>query len=83
MKNVFHNYKLATIFVSVYLLLYTVLHQAGASLKILGAMFLLSPFLVIWMVYTILRYAPYNGKELKEGEEWGYGDKNKDDLSVF
>jgi hypothetical protein len=38
-------------------------------------MFSLSPFLVIWMAYTILKYAPFNGRELKENEEYGYQDK--------
>lgn len=83
MKKFWRNYKLATVAVTTYLVIYTLLHQAGASLQVLGVMFLLSPFLVIWMAYTILRYAPYNGRELDEGEEWGYQDKNKKDLGTF
>jgi hypothetical protein len=82
-RHIWQNHKFATILVTVYLIIYTFLHQSGASLKVLGLMFLMSPFLVIWMAYTILRYAPYNGRELKEDEEWAYGDKNKDDLGVF
>jgi len=38
-------------------------------------MFSISPFLVVWMAYTIIRYGPYNGRELKEDEEYGYQDK--------
>lgn len=82
-KHFWQNHKLATIFVTTYLIIYTLLHQSGASLNVLGIMFLLSPFMVIWMAYTILRYAPYNGRELKEDEEWGYGDKEQDELGTF
>ena len=77
------DHKFATIAVTSYLIIYTFLHHSGASLPVLGTMFLLSPFLVVWMAYTILRYAPFNGRELKEDEEWGYQDKNKDDLGTF
>ena len=57
------NYKFATVFTTLYLVVYTALHQLSAPLPVLGAMFLLSPFFVIWMAYTIIRYAPYNGKK--------------------
>ena len=83
MKRFWQDHKLATIIVTTYLVLYTILHQAGASLNILGAMFAVSPFLVVWMAYTILRYGSYSGRELDEGEEWGYQDKNKNDLGTF
>jgi hypothetical protein len=37
--------------------------------------FTLSPLLVIWLVYSIVRHGEYNGKELKADEEFGYADK--------
>jgi hypothetical protein len=83
MKSFLQDHKVVTILVTIYLIVYTLLHQAGASLTLLGILFLLSPFLVVWMAYTILRYGSYHGKELGEEEEWGYQDKNKDDLGVF
>jgi hypothetical protein len=83
MQKTWKDHKFATILVTTYLVIYTILHQAGASLNVLGGMFVLSPFLVIWMAYTILRYGTYNGRELKENEEWGYQDKNKNDLGTF
>lgn len=82
-KLIWQNHRFSVVFVTIYLVIYTLLYQSGASLKVLGTMFLLSPFLVVWMAYTILRYAPYNGRELKEDEEWGYQDKNKDELGIF
>jgi hypothetical protein len=84
MQNPFwQNHRVATLLVTLYLVVYTFLHQSGASLRILGAMFLLSPFLVGWMAYTILKHAPYKGRELAADEEWGYGDRTKDQLGKF
>jgi hypothetical protein len=82
-KHFWQDHKLATLLVTTYLVIYTLLHQAGASLQVLGAMFLLSPFLVAWMAYTILKHAQYHGRELQDHEEWGYGDKRKDELGNF
>lgn len=82
-KHFWQKHKFATILVTVYLVVYVLLHQAGASLELLGTMFLLSPFLVIWMAYTILKYAPYKGKELGADEEWGYADKDRNDPGIF
>jgi hypothetical protein len=44
--------------------------------------FAISPFLVLWTAYTIIRYGVYDGRELDK-DEWGYEDKNNDDLGVF
>lgn len=77
------NYRIATILVTLYLLVYVILHQSGAELRVLAWMFVFSPALVIWMVYTILRYGIYGGAELAEQEEYGYQDKQKEDLGTF
>jgi hypothetical protein len=74
------NYKVATIFATTYLVVYTVMHQLGAPLEILAYMFILSPLIVGWMAYTIIRYAPFDGRELDENEEWGYSDRSREDL---
>jgi hypothetical protein len=76
------NYKLATVFVTLYLIIYTILLRLDISLNISLFMFSLSPFLVLWMVYTILKYAPYKGRELKENEEWGYQDNGPQSRGV-
>jgi hypothetical protein len=82
-KLIFHNHKFATAFVTIYLIVYTILHQTGASLMLLSCMFALSPFLIVWMAYSILRYGKFNSRELQEHEEWGYCDKKKDELGMF
>jgi hypothetical protein len=65
---------ISTTLVTVYLLIYNALFFTGASLEVLVIMFLFSPFLVIWMVLTILKDKNYKVRELEEGEEWGYAD---------
>lgn len=74
------NYKFATAFVTIYLVVYTVLHNIAVSFDVISTMFFLSPLLVIWMVYTILKYGKYEGRELEENEEWGYADKSGEQL---
>ena len=74
------NPAFATTFVTLYLVIYTVLFHTGASLIICTLMFAASPFLVIWMAITIIKYGKYSGNELGEQEEWGYEDVNKDEL---
>jgi hypothetical protein len=68
--------------VSIILLIYCVLINFNVSLSLVYFIFSISPFLLIWVAYTIIRYGKYEGKELGENEEWGYQDKNKEDLDV-
>ncbi|HTQ28759.1 MAG TPA: hypothetical protein VMI35_11545 [Puia sp.] len=72
----------ATIFVSLYLLAYCVLMVFGDLPWLTAILFLLSPFFVIWMAYTIMRHGRYQGPELGE-EEFGYQDREHDSLGIF
>ena len=65
------------LFASLYLLLFLVLLHTSYD-KAVWSLFLLSPLVVIYMVYSVLRYGVYTGTELKEGEEWGYEDVDKE-----
>jgi hypothetical protein len=40
-----------------------------------GLIFTLSPILVMWLVYNVIRNGKYSGRELDENEEWGYTDR--------
>ena len=72
----------AVSFVSIYLFIYCELLQFENT-QIYGfVMLLFSPFLICWMVYTVLKHGKYNGPELGD-EEFGYQDKSKDELGVF
>ena len=46
-------------------------------------MFLFSPLVLITFFYIVIRYGTYNGQELRDDEEWGYENKNKDELGFF
>ena len=65
------------------LLLYCVLIGFDLSISLVNFIFAISPFLLLWMTYTIIRHGIYNGKELQEAEEWGYQDKDKEELGVW
>ncbi len=64
----------AILTVTVYLVFFAVITRLHPVLPLLLVMYAASPLLVIWMVYTVIRYGRYNGKELREGQEWGYED---------
>ena len=72
----------AVITVSAVLILYCVLLNTNAPQLLPYLIFSISPFLLLWVTYTVLRFGIYEGKELNE-EEWGYQDKGKDELWVL
>ena len=69
--------------VTLYLVVYTVLFHTGASMNILLTMFLISPALVLWMVYVVLKYGKFDNKELEPDQEWGYSDRSRESLGTF
>lgn len=60
------NIRLPVCLVTICLILYTALHSSGAPLSVLMPMFVLSPFLVIWMVYRVLKDGEPSGKTFDE-----------------
>ena len=77
------NAKRAILTATLYLAAYICLFATGASIEVLAFMFLVSPFLILGMVYMVLKDTRYKYPELNEGEEWGYRDKAKHELGVF
>ena len=69
-----HPYILA-ILLTFYLLAYVVMLQLNILPNVTMIMFFLSPFLIITLAYSILRYGTYGGPELKDDEQWGYQDR--------
>jgi len=67
---------------SAWLLLYIILIALDAPLKITGMVSFLSPFLITWMTLAVLK-SKTTVKELRSEEEWGYADKNKEELNTF
>jgi hypothetical protein len=72
----------AVTIVSMILLIYCALLNTNAPLSLSYFIFSISPFLLIWLAYTVLHFGIYEGKNLDE-EEWGYQDKSKDELWVL
>ncbi|MGE5108262.1 MAG: hypothetical protein ACM3H8_12000 [Sphingobacteriales bacterium] len=64
-------------------ILYNILPQFSVNSNIAAFIFIASPFLMLWMVLTILKHGKYDGKELDDKEEWGYQDKSRDQLGMF
>ena len=56
-----------------YLVLYIILLRNDVAYPLVYTMFALSPVVVLYMAYAILKFDVYNGPDLKE-EEWGYLD---------
>lgn len=64
-------------FVSGYLLIYTLLLASGEKTPqaISEVMLLFSPLFLVWMAYSVIRHGQFSGKELEEGQEFGYSDR--------
>lgn len=77
-----HNDKFSITVVTLYLIIYVVLLQFDSTRNVGFIMLLFAPFLLCWMVYTILKFGKYTGPELGK-EEFGYQDRSKDELGVF
>ncbi|SEL60825.1 hypothetical protein [Parapedobacter koreensis] len=71
-KVMLKNPTFAIIAVTAYLIIFVAMTRLYPDPSLLFAMYSLSPLLVIWMVYTIIRYGHYDGPELREDQEWGY-----------
>lgn len=77
------NYILATFITTLFVIVYATLPGFGADIGIMYLLFMLGMVLMGWMIYTTLCFAEYTGTELKEGEEFGYEDVDKNSLWIF
>ena len=71
------------ILTTAYLFLYIILINIGIPDLLAGILGIIWPFSFIWMIYCILKGDSVKYPELKEGEEWGYKDKKRDELKMF
>jgi hypothetical protein len=69
--------------VTIYLIIYSIIAFLEINVNLVFILFAISPFLVIWMVISVLKSTGTTVEELKEGEEWGYQDKSKEQLGIF
>lgn len=76
------NDKFSIVLVTFYVIVYVTILQFESTQYYGFIMLLFAPFLLCWMVYTILKFGKYTGTELGK-EEFGYQDKSKKELGVF
>ena len=74
---------IAVICVTIYLMVFSFLCATEIAVSVIPYLFVLSPFLVITMVLTILKDTTRSYPELGADEEWGYADKAKDQLGIL
>jgi len=67
---------------TLYLIVYCELLQFKATEDVAMIMLLLSPVIIVWMVYTALKHGRYTGRELGK-DEFGYVNKSNDESGVF
>jgi hypothetical protein len=67
--------------VSVVLFIYSILILLNSPIAYF--IFSVSPILLIWVSYIIIRFGMFKGKELKADEEWGYEDRDKEELGLM
>ncbi len=79
----FRNPACSIALTSIYLAGYVTLLYAGISLPVVLLLFSFSPVLLLWMVYSILKYGRYTGPSLGPDREWGYQDRNPESLGTF
>jgi len=70
----YKNPVFVTVFATVYLLVYVIFLQMDFLPNVTAVLFFLSPSVLVWLAYTVIRHEKYSGTDLKEDEEWGYGD---------
>jgi len=67
---------------SIYLIIYGFCLATEALHSLAWLMFSVYPFLLVWIINGILRPGDYPVREL-DGEEFEYGDRQKDQLGLF
>ena len=75
--------KIPVFIVSGLLLLQCWLVFYAPNSRLINIISFLSPLFILWMVYGILRFGKYMGKDLSANDEFGYADKSKEKLGVF
>ena len=65
--------KIPVIVSTALLMVYVLLLVFDAPMPLVTSIFTLSPFVIVWTVYAVIKHDRYKGRELREGEEWGYG----------
>ena len=71
------------IWATIYLSILYVVPNYSTSVLLTGLLYVSFPVIFILMVIIVLKDDSVKSKELGEEEEWGYADKNKDELWIM
>ena len=68
--------------VTLYAIFFNMAPHMGISLEIIFAMFFLSPFLILYMAYVILKYGKPSGNTFEERfyDDWDYRRNGKEEM---
>lgn len=69
------NIKIPVLFTTFYVVIYAMLPGMGMGFSIMFILFLISQFLVIWMVIRVLKDGKPSGKQFNKGhwyDDWDY-----------
>jgi hypothetical protein len=68
---------------TIYLIILYVVPNYSSSALLTGLLYLSFPVIFILMVIIVLKDDSVKSKELGKDEEWGYADKDKDELWIM
>jgi hypothetical protein len=74
---------IAVIAATLYLIFLSILGYTGISIEVSALIYLVSPLIIIGLVYVVLTEDEFQYPELPSGQEWGYLDKDKGELGLL
>ena len=72
--------KESVVLTTTYLFTYAILINLSLPALWIALLGVFWPFTFIWMIYCILKDNQFEYPELKDGQEWGYRDKDRTEL---
>lgn len=75
--------KESVILTTIYLFGYAALINLDPPALLIMVMGIIWPFVFVWMICCILKDTQFKYPELKDGQEWGYRDKDSAELGIF
>jgi Mn2+/Fe2+ NRAMP family transporter len=69
--------------VSLYIILFLVTWNPASLIPLSFILFMLFPFILVGMIYFVLKEKGFSYPELGEKDEWGYLDKKKSEMGLM
>ncbi|HAL81617.1 MAG TPA: hypothetical protein DCO83_04775 [Mucilaginibacter sp.] len=75
--------KVFIIAVSLYIILFLITWNSASLIPLSFILFAFSPFIIVGMIYLVLKEQGFKYPELGEKDEWGYLDKKKCEMGLL